>query len=179
MNLDEAQLIGRVLAEDDRHAFRQLVLMHQAAIRLFLRRILGDPALADDCAQETWLIAWQKLGSWRGGGFRSWLFTIALRKALRVKGQQGRLDFLESVDDQAAPMRTEGLRLDLEKAMQQLSVGERTCLHLMSCEEMTHEDISQLLGMPLGTVKSHINRGKEKLRKLLSGPAEEKVHARR
>jgi RNA polymerase sigma-70 factor (ECF subfamily) len=179
MTLDEAQLISRVLTEDDRHAFRQLVLLHQSAIRLFLRRMLADAALADDCAQETWLIAYQKLGSWRGGSFRSWLLTIALRKALRMKGREGRLDFLESYEDQAAPTLPEGLRIDLEKAMQHLSVGERTCLHLMSCEEMTHEDISQLLNMPLGTVKSHINRGKEKLRKLLSGPAEEKVHARR
>ncbi|MDQ3234025.1 MAG: RNA polymerase sigma factor [Pseudobdellovibrionaceae bacterium] len=175
----ESQLIGRVLAEDDRHAFRQLVLMHQSAVRLFLRRLLGDPGLADDCAQEMWLIAYQKLSSYRGGSFRSWLFTIGLRKALRMKGQQGRFDFLETLDDRAAPTLPDGLRLDLEKAMQHLSVGERTCLHLMSCEEMTHEDISQLLNMPLGTVKSHINRGKDKLRKLLSGSAEEKAHARR
>lgn len=179
MTLDEAQLISRVLTEDDRHAFRQLVLMHQASIRLFLRRMLVDAALADDCAQETWLIAYQKLSSWRGGSFRSWLFTIALRKALRMKGREGRLDFLESLDDQPAPYCPDGLKLDLEKAMLHLSVGERACLHLMSCEEMTHEDISELLSMPLGTVKSHINRGKEKLRKLLSSHAEEKVHARR
>ncbi len=179
MTLDEGQLISRVLTEDDRHAFRQLVLMHQAAIRIFLRRILLDPGLADDCAQETWLIAYQKLSSWRGGSFRSWLFTIALRKALRMKGREGRVDFLESLDDQAAPAPADGLRLDLEKAITHLSAGERACLHLMSCEEMTHEDISQLLSMPLGTVKSHINRGKEKLRKLLASHDEEKVHARR
>jgi RNA polymerase sigma-70 factor (ECF subfamily) len=179
MTLDEAQLISRVLTEDDRHAFRQLVLLHQSAIRIFLRRILADAGLADDCAQETWLVVYQKLSSWRGGSFRSWLLTIALRKALRMKGRDGRLNFMESLDDQAAPALPDGLRLDLEKAMQHLSLGERTCLHLMGAEEMTHEDISQLLHMPLGTVKSHINRGKEKLRKLLSGPAEEKIHARR
>jgi len=179
MMLDEAQLISRILAEDDRHAFRQLVLMHQSAIRIFLRRILGDPALADDVAQETWITTYQKLGTYRGGSFRAWLLTIGLRKALRMKGQQGRFDFLETLEDKPAPTVPEGLRLDLEKAMLHLSTGERTCLHLMSCEEMTHEDISQLLNMPLGTVKSHINRGKEKLRKLLSGSAEEKNHARR
>lgn len=179
MSLDEAQLISRVLTEDDRHAFRQLVLLHQSAIRLFLRRLLVDSSLADDCAQETWLIAYQKLSSWRGGSFRSWLFTIALRKALRMKGRDGRLDFLETLDEQEAPARPEGLRLDLEKAMQHLSIGERTCLHLMGCEEMTHEDIAALLGMPLGTVKSHIHRGKDKLRQLLSGVTEENVHARR
>jgi RNA polymerase sigma-70 factor (ECF subfamily) len=179
MSLDEAQLISRVLTEDDRHAFRQLVLLHQSAIRLFLRRMLVEPSLADDCAQETWLIAYQKLSSFRGGSFRSWLFTIALRKALRMKGRDGRLEFLESLDEHQAPVPPEGLRLDLEKAMQHLSLGERTCLHLVGCEEMTHEDISALLGMPLGTVKSHIHRGKEKLRQLLSGGTEENVHARR
>jgi RNA polymerase sigma factor (sigma-70 family) len=179
MSHDETILITRVLTEDDRHAFRQLVLLHQSNIRVFLRRVLGDAALADDCAQETWLIAYQKLASYRGGSFRSWLITIALRKALRMKGQQNRLDYLESVDDTAAPEAPLGLKMDLEKAIQHLSPGERTCLHLMSCEEMTHEDISALLNMPLGTVKSHINRGKDKLRKLLTGMMEEKVHARR
>jgi RNA polymerase sigma-70 factor (ECF subfamily) len=49
----------------------------------------------------------------------------------------------------------------------------------MGCEEMTHEEIASLLGMPLGTVKSHIHRGKEKLRQLLSGVTEENLHARR
>jgi RNA polymerase sigma-70 factor (ECF subfamily) len=179
MSLDEAQLISRVLTVDDRHAFRQLVLLHQSAIRLFLRRVLVDSSLADDCAQETWLIAYQKLSSFRGGSFRSWLFTIALRKALRMKGREGRFDFMESLDEHEAPAPPEGLRLDLDRAMQQLSLGERTCLHLMGCEEMTHEDISDLLGMPLGTVKSHIHRGKEKLRRLLSGVREENIHARR
>lgn len=178
MSMDEATLIGRVLTDDDRHAFRQLVLIHQSGIRVFLRRVLGDNGLADDCAQETWLIAYQKLNTFRGGSFRSWLLTISLRKALRMKNQNSRFEFMESMDEETAPAVPTGLRLDLEKAMQHLSIGERTCLHLMSCEEMTHEDISQLLSMPLGTVKSHINRGKDKLRKLLSGP-EEKSHARR
>lgn len=175
---DEATLISRVLTQDDRHAFRQLVLQHQSAIRLFLRRVLGDAALADDCAQETWLIAYQKLNGFRGGSFRSWLLTIGVRKAWRMKGQEARLDFLETLDDRPAPTLPMGLKLDLEKALLHLSAGERTCLHLMSCEEMTHEDISRLLDMPLGTVKSHINRGKDKLKRLLSGAMEEKVHAR-
>lgn len=179
MSLDEAQLISRVLTDDDRHAFRQLVLLHQSAVRLFLRRILVDSPLADDCAQETWLIAYQKLSSYRGGSFRSWLFTIALRKALRMKGREGRFESLEFPDEHQSPAPPEGLRLDLEKCMQQLSLGERTCLHLMGCEEMTHEDISALLGLPLGTVKSHIHRGKEKLRQLLSGVTKENVHAKR
>lgn len=176
---DEETLISRVLVNDDRHAFRQLVLHYQSGLRLFLRRVLGEEALADDCAQETWLIVYQKLSSFRGGSFRSWLLTIGMRRALRLKSKQGRLDLQDTPDDTAAPSVPEGLRLDLEKALQHLSLAERSCLHLMSCEDMTHEEIAKVLDLPLGTVKSHIARGKDKLRRLLAPVGEEKSHARR
>ncbi|RYZ50977.1 MAG: RNA polymerase sigma factor, partial [Proteobacteria bacterium] len=153
MKLDEANLIGRVLKDDDRHAFRQLVLHHQSGLRIFLRRVLNDETLADDCAQETWIIVYQKLAAYNGGSFRSWVLTIAMRKAIRLKSKEGRMDPLED-ETTAAPSAPDGLKLDLERALAQLTLAQRTCLHLASCEDLSHEEISGVLNIPLGTVKS-------------------------
>ncbi|RYZ88050.1 MAG: RNA polymerase sigma factor [Proteobacteria bacterium] len=174
MKLDELQLVERILKNDDRHAFRQLVLYHQSGLRIFLRRVLNDQTLADDCAQDTWIIVYQKLASYGGGSFRSWLLTIGMRNAIRLKSKEGRMDFLD--EDPASSSPPEGLKLDLEKALAQLSVPQRSCLHLASCEEMNHEEISEVLNMPLGTVKSHINRAKEKLKILLGGELRKEKH---
>ncbi len=166
----EAQWIQRVLVRDDRHAFRQLVLLHQSALRVFLRRLLGDPGLADDSAQEAWITAYQKISTFRGGSFRSWLYTIAARKAGRIRSKEGRTESLEAASEASGGMETEeGLKLDLERALLRLSPVERSCLHLAGVEEMSHQEIADILALPLGTVKSHITRGKEKLRAGLAG----------
>ena len=79
--MEDAPLIARVVADDDRHAFATLVRRHQSAVRGFLLRLCcGDGALADDVAQETFLRAYQRIGTYRSeGGFDSWLFSIAYR----------------------------------------------------------------------------------------------------
>lgn len=175
MQLDEANLIGRVLKDDDRHAFRQLVLHHQSGLRIFLRRVLNDETLADDCAQETWILVYQKLAGYNGGSFRSWILTIAMRKAIRLKSKEGRTDLLDE-EETAAPPIQDGLKLDLEKALAQLSLAQRSCLHLASCEDMSHDEISEVLNIPLGTVKSHINRAKERIKLLLSDDTRKEKH---
>jgi RNA polymerase sigma factor (sigma-70 family) len=175
MKLDEANLIGRVLKDDDRHAFRQLVLHHQSGLRIFLRRVLNDEALADDCAQEAWIIVYQKLATYSGGSFRSWILTIAMRKAIRLKSKEGRMDLLDE-EETAAPPQPDGLKLDLERALAQLSLPQRSCLHLASCEDMSHEEIAEVLNLPLGTVKSHISRAKERIKILLSDNIRKEKH---
>lgn len=172
MDQSEARLIDRILEQDDRHAFRQLVLLHQSALRSFLRRVFSDAALADDCAQESWLIAYQKLATYRGGSFRSWLLTIGMRKAMRMRAREGRMEAIEA--ETPAPDAPEGLKLDLDKALARLSLPERSCLHLAACEDMSHEEIAGALELPLGTVKSHLSRGKEKLKRLLGEPVSRK-----
>lgn len=166
MQIDDLPLIARVLRDDDRHAFRQLVLNYQSGLRVFLRRVLNDVSLADDCAQETWIVVYQKLAGFHGGSFRSWIFTIGMRKALRLKSKEGRTDPLDV--EAVANSAPEGLKLDLERALAHLTLAQRSCLHMAICEEMSHEEIAQVLNLPLGTVKSHLTRGKERLKDLLS-----------
>src|SRR5262252_4342651 len=76
--VSDAQLIARVLVQDDRHAFSELVRRHQSTVRASLRRLTGNHALADDLAQETFLLAYRNLRSFRQEAkFSTWLYRIA------------------------------------------------------------------------------------------------------
>src|SRR5262244_1686255 len=77
--ISDAQLIARVVVQDDRHAFSELVRRYQSTVRATLRRLTaGNDALADDLAQETFLLAYRNLGSFRQEArFSTWLYRIA------------------------------------------------------------------------------------------------------
>jgi RNA polymerase sigma factor (sigma-70 family) len=171
--VEDAPLIARVVADDDRHAFETLVRRHQSAVRGFLLRLCcGDGALADDIAQETFLRAYQRIGSYRSeGGFDSWLFSIAYRSfasekrrrhwsAEELKEEPKVADFsAEDAGETAA---------DIARAMRHLREPERACLSLCYQWGMSHQEMANVLDYPVGTVKTHIARGKEKLRAHLS-----------
>jgi len=170
--IDQA-LVARVLLSDDRRAFEQLLRRHQGMVRAQLRRLLhGDHAAADDLAQEAFLLAWRKLGQFRGDArFSTWLYRIAYScflQAYRKKSwpsadvEDGELERL-----QAAPHAVD-LQMDVERAMQRLSPAEQTVL--LHCVQLglSHEETAYVLVMPLGTVKTHATRGKAKLKTWLA-----------
>lgn len=163
--MDEGALLP-LAAAGDRAAFASLVRIHQSRLRGFLRRLTrGDHALADDIAQDTFLEAWRKIGQFRGeGSFGGWLAAIAYRRTL-MAARQRKLEPLE--DDIEAADTSPEVRIDLEKAMMRLSLPERAALTLCYALEYTHDEAAGILALPLGTVKSHVARGREKLRKLL------------
>jgi RNA polymerase sigma-70 factor (ECF subfamily) len=154
-------------AAGDAAAFGVLVRQHQSALRGFLRRLTrGDHALADDLAQETFLEAYRKQGQFRGDSpFAGWLYAIAWSRFLMTARKRK----LEPLDDEEAEAPDAGseLRLDLEKALARLRAPERAALTLCFAVGMGHEEAAVTLGMPLGTLKSHIARGREKLKTLL------------
>lgn len=180
LNLTDHDLIARVRLDDDRHAFGELVRRHQSAVRGFLRRLTGGQhALADDLAQETFLSAYRDLGRYRGeAAFSTWLMGVAynhFRSARRR--ERPSVEWTGEVPaealaagHEAAVAPTTGavdLREDLNAALGQLSREECAALHLCYAEGLTHEEAATALGCPLGTVKTHVLRAKEKLRRLL------------
>ncbi len=180
MSLSDHDLIARVLADDDRHAFGELVRRHQSAVRNFLRRLTGGrQAWADDLAQETFLAAYRDLARFRGGSaFSTWLFGIAYnihrsarrreRPAVEWTGDASVADAKPGHEQTApAPTDTVDLRQDLAGALAQLPPEERAAIHLCYAEGLTHEEAAAALACPLGTVKTHVLRAKEKLRRLL------------
>ncbi|UYV15465.1 RNA polymerase sigma factor [Porphyrobacter sp. ULC335] len=166
-------LVARALLADDRRAFEQLVRRHQGMVRAQLRRLLhGDIARADDLAQETFLLAWRKLNQFRGEArFSTWLYRIAYSCFLQsVRKRQHLSD--TPVDDPTGPQlsvsREVTLRLDMARALRGLSEAEQAVLLHVVQLGLSHEEAAYVLSMPLGTVKSHAKRGKDKLRARLA-----------
>ncbi|MDB6125418.1 MAG: hypothetical protein JWQ71_4411 [Pedosphaera sp.] len=175
MSFSDADLIARALSLEDQNAFSELVRRYQSPIRAFLTRMTrGDSHLADDMAQETFLKAWQKLNTFRGDArFSTWLFGIAFnvfRMEARRKKELALEDAPELMDEvmQPATSSNSNLRMDLTEAMKLLSSAERAVIVLCCQNGLSHEEAAQVLECPLGTVKTNVLRGKEKLRRRLS-----------
>lgn len=169
----DAELVSRALAGSDA-AFSRLVERHQAAVRGFLRRTLGGGwAEADDVAQDAFLAAWRSLRSLKDpAGVRAWLCGIAWRKAQdRIRGaRRGAARdnaWLETAEPPAGVSHED--RLSMAAAMGDLSPDVRACVALCLADGWSHGEASVALGLPLGTVKSHVARGRARLLKALGG----------
>ncbi len=173
MDIDDITLIRRVVTEKSHRAFAELVKRYQSQLRYSLRQLTGwNEALADDLAQETFIKAYQALPGFKGDAkFSSWLYRIAynqmvshFRKASNreVSTDQEPVETVQQ-DDHGA------LQRDLARAMKQLPEAQRMALHLYLHRECSHQEISDIMNIPLGTVKTHIARGKDQLRQLLAG----------
>ena len=175
----DADLILAVLERDDRAAFAELLRRHQSLVRTVLRRLTrGDAALADDLAQETFVLAWRNLRRFRfEARFSTWLYRIAFN-AWKSEARKKREVLLDDPDN--APMLVDTAqdipdtagRIDLERALATLSDGERAAIAACYYADLSHEEAAQALGIPLGTVKTHILRAKAKLRARLTDPVE-------
>jgi RNA polymerase sigma-70 factor (ECF subfamily) len=178
----DEQLIARVVVQDDRHAFSELVRRHQSTVRATLRRLTaGNHALADDLAQETFLAAYRNLRSFRQEArFSTWLYRIATN-AFLADARRRREELLgdrdpEDVAATAGADVTSGagetadhaprlaLKLDLERAFAVLSDAERAAIVQCYHNDLSHEEAAYVLGCPVGTVKTHLLRGKQKLK---------------
>jgi RNA polymerase sigma-70 factor, ECF subfamily len=165
----DAGLIARVLANDDRGAFAALVNRHQPSVRGLLRRLCkGDAAAADDLAQETFVRAYRGLRGFRGGArLATWLHRVAYNVFLTHAARAGR-PAVEPPPPRPGGTDAALLRTDLERAMTALRPAEAAALTLSYVDLLTHEEIAEVLSCPVGTVKTHIARGKERLRALMT-----------
>jgi RNA polymerase sigma-70 factor (ECF subfamily) len=175
VSFTDADLIARVLAHEDAHAFGELVRRYQSPVRAFLSRMTsGDTHLADDLAQETFLKAWRKLATFRGSAkFSTWLFGIALneiRSAARKRKELSMEEMDEPPPEASSPAASTGshLRLDLTEALKVLNSSERAAVLLCCQNGLSHEEAALVLDCPLGTVKTNVLRGREKLKRQLS-----------
>lgn len=170
MTPSDGELIALVIAGRDQRAFSTLVSRHQSAVRAVLMRLCRNAALADDLAQETFLKAFTKIADYSGSGsFKAWLCRIAytefLMSARKRKAADKALERLQAQPHETheAP-RDGGARIDLDRALAELGDEERVCVVLCYASGLSHSDAAEVTGLPLGTVKSHVNRGRAKLR---------------
>jgi RNA polymerase sigma factor (sigma-70 family) len=166
----------------DRAAYGELVRRHSASVRGLLRRMGAEPSLADDVAQDAFLAGFEQVAAFRGSGtFRAWIGQIAARQFVRRRRRDGRLTALADVEDAAGGGESGAAqRIDLDEALKTLSEPERLCVSMCYGAGLSHQEVAELLNTPLGTVKSHVKRGLDKLRSRLSpdgAPAtERKLH---
>ncbi len=173
MSIPDQELIARVVSRKDQHAFAQLVLRYQSQLRTWARRLCnGDTHLADDLAQETFMKAYAALGAFRADAkFSTWLYRIAFNIAAN-RWRNKKIEWCELSDDEDAvaehcELQQFDAKKDVEAAMQQLSAGQQLALRLCYEDGFSHEEAATIMGVPLGTVKTHIARGKQKLQTLL------------
>jgi RNA polymerase sigma factor (sigma-70 family) len=159
-------------AMGERRAFGELVRRHGSAVRGVLRRMGAQGAEADDVAQDAFLTAFERIAEFRGEGtFAAWVKKIAARLYLRRLQRDRRLGAMtaEAIEDEADIAHGDAdATIDLEEALKVLSATERLCVTMCFGAGLSHTEAAEALNLPLGTVKSHVKRGLEKLRTRLA-----------
>ena len=177
--LSDEDIMARCITGGDRQAFGVLVQRHQGSVRQFLRRLCRDTALADDLAQEAFLKAFAGAAGYSGQGrVISWLYRIAHREFLQHARKSKRQTEVHS-EVQADPQDGFGgtgispdpiRALDLQSALDHLAEHERVAVVLCTGQGLSHAEAADVLHLPLGTVKSHVTRGLQKLRRIMADP---------
>lgn len=170
MRESDRQLVLRAKA-NDHAAYGELVERHQGQVRGWLRHLCRDPAEADDLAQDAFFRAWTRIGKLTDAArFKQWLMKIAYNEFLQSRRSGKRRDrMMERFEEQqealkggtAAPPES---AVELEQVLAILSERERAAVVLNYAYGYSHGEVSELTGIPLGTVKSLISRGSRKVR---------------
>jgi RNA polymerase sigma-70 factor (ECF subfamily) len=194
---DEARLIERLIARDER-AFNVLVRAYERRVFALVLRMIGNRAEAEDLAQEVFVQVFKAIASFRGESkLSTWVYRIAINlcknrsKYLRVRhaGEQDPIDALhdrvplggakganvaqvERPDEMIAGKQVERI---VQKAILELDPTFRECLVLRDVEELSYEEIGAITGLPEGTVKSRIHRGRAQLKELVEAALGEKI----
>lgn len=174
---DDARLVARARAGEVA-AFETLYRANAGRIYALCLRLTGDAAVAEECTQEAFITAWEKLDGFRGdSAFGSWLYRIAVNAVMGWFRKQGRRDrHVRPVEDDewerlgdslAETGHDTGTRMDLEAAIATLPEGARTVFVLHDVEGHRHEEISALTGIAVGTSKAQLHRARRLLRERL------------
>ncbi len=169
--------------QGDQEAFAQLIRLYEKRIFALTLRMCKNPADAEEAAQEAFLAAWQGLAFFRGdSSFSTWLYRLASNACVDLLRREGRHRsaagpslndedvFVDAVDPAPPPhMLAEQaeLRRQIEEGLAALPEDYRQVLILREIHQRSYDEISEILSLDLGTVKSRINRGRKRLRKFL------------
>jgi len=154
----------------DNHPIEQ----HIPRLRRYARALVGDRYAADDLVQDTLERAWNKLHLWRqGSDMRAWLFAI-MHNVFVNQARSRRQDIERHMEELPiiAVRGTQGQQLELmevDRALRALPPDQREVLLLVAVEQLTYEETSRALEVPIGTVMSRLSRGRERLRQLTAG----------
>lgn len=168
---EDHYLVALAVASQDTTAFGELIRRHQSQVRNFLRKLTSDVSAADDLAQDCFLHAWDKLQTFSGrGSFIGWLLKVAYTTFLQSKRKSKR--YAEVLDEAGYVAQMESRSYtqnsdevsDLDKLLAVLTQEERAIMVMSYACGLSHREIGEATGLPVGTIKSVIFRGKEKIR---------------
>lgn len=174
----------RAAQNGDLPSFNALVTRHERAVYAVCFRMLREVTAAEDATQDTFVKSWSSLDSFRGGLFRPWLLRIATNRCLDILRARGRrpADSLDAEPVEVEPRwtsqtagtehpesfaaRTE-LSGFLERALGQLPEDQRAVIILSDIHGHSYDEIAEITGVAVGTVKSRISRSRSRLREIL------------
>lgn len=187
--VERADLI-RLAMTGDLEAFNQLVLIHQDLAYHHAYALLGDPDLAADAAQESFIKAFQNISGFRGGSFRSWLLKIVTNSAYDVlrRAQRHPMQALFAVDENGEEVESPAWLADpapgvqdaveqhelssqIYRALDELPDVYRSVLTLVDLYDLDYTEAAKALKVPLGTVKSRLARARLEMQKRLRATA--------
>jgi len=178
LEISETELVSRA-QNGDRNAFSELIRNHAQGVMNVVYRMCGDVQIAEDAAQETFIQAWLHLSSYRPQtSLRNWLYRIAVNSATDILRKDKRIlpnsmEDLQLTDGQPGPemVVSQQERIVLvQKAVLSLPEASRAVLVLREYEDLSYQEISSTLDIPIGTVMSRLNYA----RKLLKDKLEQK-----
>lgn len=176
--MDDSELV-RCSKNGDLESFNRLVEIYQRLVYNLALRMLGDRQAAEDASQDAFLSAWRGIGSFRGGNFRAWLLRITAntcRDQLRRLKRNPTTSLEAFSVELEAPPSTESpedyvLRRELGAQIQSGLAGlpsdQRLAVVLSDIQGLSYEEMAQVMGCSLGTVRSRLSRGRARLRDYL------------
>jgi RNA polymerase sigma-70 factor, ECF subfamily len=176
----DEELVRRFL-DGDGDAFGELVRRNEDRIFGLASRMLGDRSEALDATQDAFVQAWRKASSFRGdSAFATWLYRIAVNACHDILRRRARTPVPD--EDLPEPEPAGGnvgdavaTRIDVTRALAQLNEDYREAVVMHDIGGLPYEEIAQITGVELGTVKSRISRGRRRLAELLEQPAPERT----
>jgi len=169
--VSEDQALTTRARDGDLRAFEQLYRKHVGRIHAVCLRLAGNRTLAEECTQDAFVRAWESLKGFRGeSAFGTWLHRIAVNAVMERHRSELRKARLFSTQDQdaveavPAPEDRPDQALDLEHTIAGLPPAARMVFVLYDVEGHSHEEISRLTGLAVGTCKAHLHRARQLLR---------------
>lgn len=184
-NEEDQQLVAAA-QKGDLDAFNHLVTRHERAVYNVCYRMLRDAALAEDATQDAFIRVWNSIDSFRGGIVRPWILRIATNRTYDILRAQARRP-AQSLDAQPFESEPEWtsqsdavehpesfasrgeLSTFLEAALAELPEDQRLAIVLSDVQGYPYDEIAEVMGVAIGTVKSRISRGRSRLREVLRG----------
>ncbi len=184
----EDEELVRASQAGDLEAFNVLVQRHERPVFNVALRLLRDVGLAEDATQDTFIRAWQNIGTFQSGSVRSWLYKIATNRSYDMLRASARrpAGSLEAEMVEIEPIWTSGgagadapdahalrreLSIHLERALTALPDDQRMVVLLVDVQGLDYLEVAESLGIALGTVKSRLSRARARIRQALADDA--------